>query len=96
MPIPRKLAAFLPLAAIGALPAQLLDPLDLLRPPRIQRNDHALDGYVNSPDVQSIERLRRLVADILKPAAKAEIVQLTVHAISIILANLANSQFGQQ
>ena len=80
MALPRKLAALPPLACIGVLPAQLLDPLQSWSFPRIQSNDHALDGYVIAPEVQSIERLRRFVGDILKRAAKTEMVQLQVHA----------------
>lgn len=74
------LASLLLLAGPSLLPAQLLDPLQLWSFPRIQSNDHTLDGYVIAPEVQSVERLRRYVADVLKRAAKAEIVQLQIQA----------------
>ena len=80
MALPRKLAALPPLACIGVLPAQLLDPLQSWSFPRIQSNDHALDGYVIAPEVQSIERLRRFVGDIFKRAAKTEMVKLKLIA----------------
>lgn len=80
MTISDWLASLLLLAGPSLLPAQLLDPLQLWSFPRIQSNDHALDGYVIAPEVQSVERLRRYVADVLKRAAKAEIVQLQIQA----------------